>query len=31
MWDGEKLVPLDSPDDDSINGLALSVDDRLVG
>jgi hypothetical protein len=31
MWDGGRLVALGSPKDDSINGLAVTADDRLVG
>jgi hypothetical protein len=31
MWDGNQLVELESPEDDLMNRLAVSADDRLVG
>ncbi|MFT3925150.1 MAG: hypothetical protein QM778_21620 [Myxococcales bacterium] len=31
VWDGKKLNSLESPDDDSMSGLALTADDRLIG
>jgi hypothetical protein len=31
QWNGSKLTVLEAPDDDIIDGLALSADDRLVG